>query len=201
MVRLDVSLSITDHLGKVVPLIMEFQRSQVEAALLPQAKGICMHPDVENLTPNHPFWDWWAAGSTELSSKVVKLWAAPKIHYWKPPGCNDVSYSVPQTRKSLWDHSLPYTTRQSSQKAIFLSVPPFHLGSIWREALVPWVLKCVLCVLLKKGHSNSSSGKAHHISLHPMHFQGTLQKWLVLGHLWNIIRKKNKEAFFPFRLR
>lgn len=106
----------------------------------------------------------------------------------------------PESSKSLWDHSLPYTACQSSRKAIFLSVPPFQLGSIWREALAPWVLKCVLCIA-KKGHSNSSSGKEHHISHHPMHFQGALQKWLVLGHLWNIIRKKNKEAFFSFRLR
>lgn len=64
-------------------------------------------------------------------------------------------------------------------------------------------LECsrVYFILPKKGHSNSSSGKAHHISHHPVHFQGPLQKWLVLGHLWNIIRKKNKEAFFSFRLR
>lgn len=79
MVRLDVSLSIADHLGRVVLPITAFLRLQVEAALLPKAKGICMHPDVQNLTPNQPFWDCWAAGSTELSSIVVKLWAAPKI--------------------------------------------------------------------------------------------------------------------------
>lgn len=79
MVRLNVSLSVTDHLGRVVPPIMEFLRLQVEAALLPKAKGIYIHPDAQNLTPNHPFLDCWAAGSTELSSTVVKLWAAPKI--------------------------------------------------------------------------------------------------------------------------
>lgn len=106
----------------------------------------------------------------------------------------------PEPSKSLWDHSLPHTACQSSRKAISLSVPPFQLGSIWREVLAPWVLKCALCIA-KKGHSNSFSGKAHHISHLSMHFQGALQKWLVLGHLWNIIRKKNKEAFFSFRLR
>lgn len=181
MVRLDVSLSVTDHLGRVVPPIMEFLRLQVEAALLPKAKGIYIHPDAQNLTPNHPFLDCWAAGSTELSSTVVKLWAAPKIITESLQ--DEMRWATLYLRPvSLFGIILCLTQHvKAHRKQFFLSVPPFQLGSIWREALVPWVLKYVLCVLLKKGHSNCSSGKAHHISLHLMHFQGALQKWLVSG--------------------